>query len=74
MKKVINKYNNYILMKKYKGYKYFLDEDGLWKVILSKDIFFIVALDDSKIYGNKKIISKYNNEQSCKKFIDLIKK
>ncbi len=60
-------------MKKYKGYKYFLDEDdGLWKVILDKNSFFVVALDDSKLYGNKKIVKKYNNEKTCKKYIDLI--
>ncbi|MEA3515523.1 MAG: hypothetical protein U9R34_08665 [Nanoarchaeota archaeon] len=60
-------------MGEYKGYKYFLDKDKLWKIILSDNHIFIVALDDSKTYGNRKIIWKNNNEETCKKYIDLIK-
>jgi len=58
-------------METYKGYKYFLDKDGLWKVVLG-DNLFIVALDDSKSFGNKKIILDRNNKETCKKYIDLI--
>ncbi len=54
----------------YKGYQYFKDNDGLWKVILSDKQTFIVALDDSKENGTRKIILKNNNEETCKRFID----
>ena len=61
-------------MKKYKGYTYFLDKDGLWKVRLDKDHFFVVALDDSKLIGNKKIFWDKNTEETCKEYIDYITK
>ncbi len=61
-------------MRKYKGYKYFLDKDELWKIILDKNHLFIVALDDSKLLSNKKIIWDKNNEETCKKYIDFINK
>ena len=32
----------------------------------------IVALDDSKTNGNRKIIKSKNNEKTCKKFIDWL--
>ena len=58
-------------MKSYKGYNYFKDYDGLWKVIIDGDEF-IVALDDSKLSGKREIISKFNNEKSCRKLIDFL--
>ena len=61
-------------MKEYKGHNYFLDKDGLWKVILDRDRLVIVALDDSKLFSNRKIIDNKNNEKTCKEYIDLITK
>ena len=61
-------------MKTYKGYSYFLDKDGLWKVRLNTNSVFIVALDDSKFCGKRKIINSKNNEETCKKYIDFITK
>ncbi len=58
---------------KYRGYHYFKDLDGLWKVLVNGSEF-IVALDDSKINSNKKINEKLNNEMTCKRFIDWLKK
>lgn len=60
------------MMQSYRGYNYFQDNDGLWKVVLEKDIFFVVALDDSKFSGPKKIIIENNTEENCKKYIDYI--
>ena len=57
-------------MREYKNYNYFLDKDGLWKVMLDKNHFFVVALDDSKLISNKKIAWNKNNEETCKKYID----
>lgn len=59
-------------MQYYKGYKYFLDKDKLWKVILENNHLFVVALDDSKMFGGKKIINRKNEEETCKKYIDLL--
>lgn len=61
-------------MREYKGYKYFKNESGLWTVILDRDSLFIVALDDSKAHGNRKIVWNNNNEDTCKRFIDIITK
>jgi|GEM_PF-4147609 len=61
-------------MREYRGYNYFLDKDNLWKVVLDKNRFFIVALDDSKLFGNKRINYKKNTEKTCKKYIDIISK
>ncbi len=54
----------------YKGYEYHKDKDGLWKVLLSNEQIFIVALDDSKNEGVRKINWKNNSELTCRKFID----
>ena len=62
-------------MKKYKEIKYFFDKnDKLWKIFLDQKRFFIVALDDSKNCGYRKIVQKNNTENNCKKYIDWIKK
>lgn len=61
-------------MNKYKEYFYFLDEDGLWKVKLDEENLFIVALDDSKINGKRKLIEEKNNEETCIEYIDHITK
>ena len=59
-------------MNKYRGYRYFLDKDGLWKIILTTGHVFIVALDDSKLFGNKRIVYEKNTEKTCKEYIDII--
>jgi hypothetical protein len=57
----------------YHGYRHFQDtEDGLWKVILDKNTVFVIALDDSKLCGLRRIIWKMNTEAHCKRFIDLL--
>ena len=60
-------------MLEYKGFNYFKDTDSLWKVIVDSSIF-VVALDDSKIGGNKRIIESKNNETTCQEFINWITK
>ncbi|MFW6025015.1 MAG: hypothetical protein ACOCRX_01605 [Candidatus Woesearchaeota archaeon] len=60
-------------MKTYKGYKYYTD-NGIWKVLLDNETEFIVALDDSKIKGKKEIIWEMNNEETCKKLINILVK
>ena len=56
-------------MPNYRGFEYFKDKDSLWKVKDGESVF-VVALDDSKIGGNKKIIESRNTEQACKEYID----
>lgn len=60
-------------MAKYKNHEYFLDKDGLWKVVIGDELF-VVALDDSKEKGRKCIIWKNNSEECCKRYIDHITK
>jgi hypothetical protein len=55
----------------YRNIKYIKDKDLLWKILINNSIF-IVALDDSKTNGNRKIIKSKNNEKTCKKFIDWL--
>lgn len=55
----------------YKGFTYFKDNNGIWKVAIN-DTEFIVALDDTKEIGRKIIIEEKNNENTCKEFIDYI--
>lgn len=59
-------------MKEYNGYKYFQDKDGLWKVVLGDNSLFIVALDDSKFCGYRKVVWEKNNEETCREYIDYI--
>jgi len=56
----------------YQGYTYFLDVDDLWKVVLEDGILYVVALDDSKDSGRKKINQEHNTEERCMAFIDRI--
>lgn len=58
-------------MQNYKGYSYFKDVDELWKVIVNNSQF-IVALDDSKLGSERKIIPSKNNKLTCKKYIDWL--
>ena len=58
-------------IKTYKGMNYFKDKDDLWKVILDKDSVFIVALDDSKTCGHRRILEEANTENTCRKYIDF---
>lgn len=67
--KIIN--TNMLALNEYKGMKYFLDKDNLWKVMINEDLF-VVSLDDSKEESNRKINWKANKEQTCKKYIDWI--
>lgn len=60
-------------MKTFKGYAYFQDKDGIWKVIVNNS-HIVVALDDSKINTNRQIIESKNNELTCKYFIDWLTK
>lgn len=57
------------IMQKYRGLGYFKDTDGLWKVMIDSQAF-IVALDDSKTSGSRRIEPDRNNEDTCKAFID----
>lgn len=60
-------------MKEYRGVKYFFDDkDSLWKIVLKNGGFFVVALDDSKLCGYRRIVEEYNTEKSCKEYIDWI--
>lgn len=61
-------------MNSYKDYNYFKDKDGLWKVKIGSNSLFIVALDDSKLNGIKKINYSKNNEQNCENYIDWMLK
>jgi NAD-dependent SIR2 family protein deacetylase len=61
-------------MKHYRGCQYFKDKDGLWKVVIDAETSFVVAFDDSKLNGKKKVIWKKNTEDVCKKYIDYIVK
>ncbi len=58
-------------IKTYKGMDYFQDKDDLWKVILDKDSVFIVALDDSKTCGHRRILEEANTENTCRNYIDF---
>lgn len=58
-------------MKIYRNIIYFKDKDNLWKINYNNNLF-IVALDDSKLNSNKKIINSKNNEKTCKKYIDWL--
>lgn len=58
-------------VKTYKNHKYYLDNDGLWKV--EKDgVVFVVALDDSKTNGDRFINENANNEKTAKQYIDFM--
>ena len=59
-------------MKEYKGYKYFKDNDGLWKVVLNNHHFFVVALDDSKTNGRRKVYLSRNNAKTCREYINWL--
>lgn len=59
------------LLKEYKGYK-IVDKNNLITVIYSDGTEFIVALDDSKMNGNRKINDEFNNVKSAKEYIDFI--
>jgi hypothetical protein len=62
-------------MKEYKGYKYDCGADGIWFVPLDEEgSKFIVTLDDSKRSGKREFIESANNEETCREFIDYIKK
>jgi hypothetical protein len=56
----------------YKGYEYFKDKYGLWSVKLKSGDIFIVALNDSKSSGGRKIVDSANNVKTAKKYIDFI--
>ena len=55
----------------YKGHNYYKDADGLWKVEKDGSVF-VVALDDSKMSGNRSVNMQYNNEESAKRYIDWV--
>jgi len=57
------------IMPEYRGMIYVKDRDGLWKVKINND-WFIVALDDSKNFGVKRIVWPNNTSEICKRFID----
>jgi hypothetical protein len=59
-------------LKKYKGHYYYRSPEGLWIVLSRSGGEFIVALDDSKISGGRKMIMSANNEKTAKKYIDSI--
>lgn len=54
----------------YKGV-YYYKKNGLWEVVWKGSVF-VVALDDSKLCGRRRIVWSKNNEESCKEFIDLL--
>lgn len=56
-------------MPEYRGMIYVKDQDGLWKVKTNND-WFIVALDDSKNSGVKRVVWRNNTPEICKRFID----
>jgi hypothetical protein len=60
----------------YKGYDYYQDNDGLWKVNLDKsgDSVFVIALDDSKLSGKRRMEMQYNTGDKCKEYIDWVTK
>ncbi len=54
----------------YKGYE-IKENNGLIQV--SKDgLVYNVALDDGKASGSRKVISKHNNIETAKKYIDWV--
>jgi len=61
-------------MKKYRGYSYFKDADGLWKVFLGDDKYYVVALDDRKFSGKREINNENNSELKCREYIDILSK
>lgn len=68
---VLNMNSVHSEMPNYRGIQYLKDSDGLWKVMMSGDVF-IVALDDSKTFGKKTINWQRNNSQTCKEYIDWV--
>jgi len=58
----------------YKNYN-ITNERGFYEVVNPKTKNrFIVALDDSKVCGHKKIIPKADNVKTAKKYIDWVTK
>ncbi|MFH1510383.1 MAG: hypothetical protein ABIF10_01725 [Candidatus Woesearchaeota archaeon] len=55
----------------YKGIEYYQDNDSLWKV-RRDDSIFIIALDDSKASGRRRIFMQNNTEKKCKEYIDWL--
>lgn len=57
----------------YKGYHIELNE-GIYEVVAPNRDIFVVALDDSKMSGKKRIIPSANNLATARKYIDWVTK
>jgi hypothetical protein len=61
-----------VLLKKYKNYRIEKTKDGLIEVVNPRGQRIIIALDDSKSTGERKIVKSANNLRTAKKYIDWV--